>query len=265
MKIGFLQMRSKFGEIKLNVKKALGLLERVNDAVIVLPELFNTGYIFRNKEELLSLSEKVPGGYTTKQMKKIAKKNNLHLVFGLAQKVSEKVYNSAVYVSPKGKVDSYRKVHLYDREKLLFDHGRSFKTKSIKGAKLGFMICFDWMFPETARSLTLKGAQILCHPSNLVLPYGQDAMKLRCLENRVFGITANRIGVERRGTVRLEFTGKSQVVSPDGEVLLSVGDRSESLKVVDVDVAEADDKDINAHNNVMEDRFPSYYDMLTRK
>ncbi len=90
-------------------------------------------------------------------------------------------------------------------------------------------------------------------------------MKLRCLENRVFAITANRIGVERRGTVRLEFTGNSQVVSPDGEVLLSVGDRSESLKVIDVDISEADDKDINANNNVIEDRFPSYYSLLTRK
>ncbi|MDZ7859395.1 MAG: nitrilase-related carbon-nitrogen hydrolase [Candidatus Krumholzibacteriota bacterium] len=265
MRVGFLQMRCKFGDVKKNVGRAVNLLGKVDNATIVLPELFNTGYLFKNKKELISLAETVPGGYTTSQIKKITKKNNLNVVFGIAQKVKKKVYNSAVFVNSEGKVDSYRKVHLFDREKFLFDHGTSLKVKSTDEAKLGFMICFDWLFPEAARTLTLKGAQVLCHPSNLVLPYGQDAMITRCIENRVFAITANRIGVERRGPVRLEFTGKSQIVSPDGEVLVSVGSRSESLKVIDIDISEADDKNINANNNVIEDRFSSYYSVITDK
>jgi len=265
MRVGFLQMRVKFGDIKYNVKRAVNLLGKVSDATVVLPELFNTGYLFKNKDELKSLAEPVPRGYTTGEMKKIAKKNNLHLIFGMAQKVKTGIYNSAVYVSPKGDVDSYRKVHLFDREKFFFDHGRSFKVKSADEAKLGFMVCFDWIFPEACRSLTLKGAQLICHPSNLVLPYGQEAMRLRCIENRVFAITANRVGVERRGTMRLEFTGGSQVVNPKGEVIVSVGDRSESLKVVDIDITEADDKNLTANNNIIEDRFPSYYSAVTDK
>ena len=56
MKLGFLQMRSKFGEIKKNVKKASNLLSKVSDATIVMPELFNTGYLFKNKGELMSLA-----------------------------------------------------------------------------------------------------------------------------------------------------------------------------------------------------------------
>jgi predicted amidohydrolase len=233
MRIGFLQLRPKFGATKKNVKKAVTLLSRVSDATIVLPELFNTGYLFRNDEELASLAERVPGGYTVTEMKKIAKRKKLNLVFGMAQKAQRKYYNSAIYISARGKVDVYQKVHLFEREKLFFMRGKSFKVVSTEEAKLGLMICFDWIFPEVSRTLTLRGAHILCHPSNLVLPYAQDAMKTRCIENRVFAITANRIGTERRGTVTLSFTGGSQIISPTGEVLASAGDRSESLKVVD--------------------------------
>jgi predicted amidohydrolase len=63
---------------------------------------------------------------------------------------------------------------------------------------LGVMICFDWYFPEAARSLALRGAQIILHPANLVLPFCQDAMITRCLENRVFAVTANSGGAEMR-------------------------------------------------------------------
>ena len=262
MRIGFLQLRPKFGATQKNVKKAITLLSRVSDATIVLPELFNTGYLFRNDEELASLAERIPGGYTVTAMKKIAKRKKLNLVFGMAQKAQRKYYNAAVYVSSKGKVEVYQKVHLFEREKLFFTRGKSLKVISTGEAKLGIMICFDWIFPEVSRSLTLKGAQILCHPSNLVLPYAQDAMKTRCIENRVFAITANRIGTERRGTAPLVFTGCSQVIGPSGDVLASAGDRSESLKVVDVNVEEAKNKHVTPTNDIIDDRVPSLYSVI---
>ncbi len=265
MRIGFLQLRPKFGAVKQNVRKAVSLLSRVSDAVIVLPELFNTGYLFRNADELASLAEKVPGGYTTSEMKKVAKCNNLHIIFGIAQKAKKKYFNSAAYVSPKGKVSVYQKVHLFDREKLFFTRGKSLKIISIGEAKFGIFICFDWSFPEVARVLMLQGAQVLCHPSNLILPYGQDAMKMRCIENGVFAITANRIGTERRGTMSLTFTGGSQIVDPRGEVLVSAGDRSESLKVVEIDIERANDKNITSNNNIVEDRVPVLYSCIARK
>jgi predicted amidohydrolase len=73
------------------------------------------------------------------------------------------------------------------------------------------------------------------------------------------------VGVERRGTMRLDFTGGSQVVSPEGEVLVSVGDRSESLKVIDIDISQADDKHITPNNDIFEDRFPSYYSIVSER
>jgi len=259
MRIGFLQLRPRFGAVKPNVRKAVTLLSRVSDATIVLPELFNTGYLFRNEQELASLAERVPGGYTTTELKKIAKRKRLHLVYGIAQKHKGTYYNAAVYLSPKGKVEVYQKVHLFEREKLYFTRGKSFKVVSTGETKLGLMVCFDWIFPEVSRLLTLRGASILCHPSNLVLPYAQDAMKTRCIENRVFSVTANRIGTERRGTVNLTFTGGSQIVGPTGEVLASAGDRSESLKVVDINVEEAKNKNLTPSNDIIDDRVPSLY------
>ena len=265
MRIGFLQLRPKFGAVKTNVRKAVTLLSRVSDATIVLPELFNTGYLFRNEQELASLAERIPGGYTTTEMKKIAKKKRLHLVFGIAQKYKKKYYNAAVYISPKGKTEIYHKVHLFEREKLFFTRGNSFKVVNTGEARLGLMVCFDWIFPEVSRLLTLRGASILCHPSNLILPYAQNAMKTRCIENRVFAVTANRIGTERRGTVTLTFTGGSQIIGPTGDVLASAGDRSESLKVVDINIEEAKNKNVTPSNDILDDRVPSAYTTICHK
>lgn len=265
MRIGFLQLRPRFGAVKENVRRAVALLDKMSDAVIVLPELFNTGYLFRNGDELAELAERVPDGYTTAEMQKLAKRRRLTIVFGLAQKQKGAVYNAAACIAPNGKVDVYQKAHLFDREKLFFARGKALKVVPAGGAKLGLMICFDWIFPEVARSLALQGAQILCHPANLVLPYGQEAMRTRCIENRVFAITANRIGGERRGTVGLTFTGGSQIVGPTGEVLASASDRSESLRVIDIDIAEADNKNITATNNIFADRSPGLYGALVRK
>ena len=206
-----------------------------------------------------------PPSTVPKKLKKIAKRKRLHLIFGIAQKHQRKYYNAAVYISPKGKVEIYQKVHLFEREKLFFTRGKSFKVVPTGEAKLGLMVCFDWIFPEVSRLLTLRGASILCHPSNLVLPYAQDAMKTRCIENRVFSVTANRIGTERRGTVTLTFTGGSQIVSPTGEVLASAGDRSESLKVVDINIEEAKNKNVTPSNDIIDDRVPSLYTTICSK
>jgi len=127
-------------------------------------------------------------------------------------------------------------------------------------AKVGIMICFDWFYPEAARTLALKGAEILCHPSNLILPHCPDAMVTRCLENRVFSVTANRIGQEERGGKQaLTFIGKSEVVSPGGKILHRAQPDKEELTVVDIDVTEARDKRLNPYNDLFRDRQPHLY------
>jgi len=199
-------------------------------------------------------------------MQKIAKLKNLNLVFGMVEKKGRKFYNSSVLVTSKGKSFTYQKTHLFDREKLFFTPGeKNYAVHDVGDAKIGMMVCFDWCFPEVTRILALKGAQIICHPANLILPHGQAAMKTRSIENRVFTITANRIGTEKRANVSITFTGHSQIIDPSGNELTSAGDRSESLKIVDIDVAEADNKAINTNNDLFKDRKVSLYKPLLRK
>ncbi len=266
MKVGFLQLRPKFGQVKDNVRTAKSLLKDVDSTTIVLPELFNTGYLFRTKDELKELAESATDGYTVGEMKKIAKQQQLNLIFGIAEKKARKYYNTAVLVTAAGEIHTYQKTHLFDREKLFFQPGeRGYSVYKIEGATIGMMVCFDWYFPEVARILALKGAQIICHPANLIMPYGQDAMRTRSIENRVFSITANRIGNEKRTNVSITFTGHSQIVDPAGNVLARVGNRSESLKIVDIEVGEADNKAINSNNDLFKDRKVSLYKPLIRK
>ena len=126
------------------------------------------------------------------------------------------------------------------------------------GTTIGLLICFDWIFPEAARTLALAGATLLCHPSNLVLPHCPDAMITRCLENRVFAVTANRVGEERRGVTPLRFIGLSQVVSPRGERLARCGAVDEGAATAVIDPG-AFDKRLTPRNDLWEDRRPDIY------
>jgi predicted amidohydrolase len=266
VKIGFLQLRPQFGRVKENVRAAKSMLVGLNDATVVLPELFNTGYLFRNMEEVRELGESTVNGFTVTELKKVAMAQRLNLVFGMAEAKNRRYYNSSVLITSKGKIEVYQKAHLFDREKLFFQPGAgSFHSYPVEGGNVGMMICFDWFYPEVSRILALEGAQVICHPSNLVLPWCQDAMRTRSLENKVFSVTANRIGAEKRGNISLTFTGKSQIVTPKGEVLAQASERSESLKVVEVDLNEALDKTVTPNNDLFKDRKPALYKTLLRK
>ena len=265
MKVGFVQFEPLFGEVDKNIEKAEKLIDGADADLLVLPELFNTGYVFTSKEEVIALSEEIPKGKTTQALMKMAKNKDVFLVAGLAEKKGDKYFNSAVIVSPQGYLGTYRKIHLFFEEKLWFDPGDgNFEVYDIGPYKFGVMICFDWFFPEAMRALSLKGAHIICHSSNLVLPFCQDAMKTRCLENHVFAITSNRTGVETRGERSLQFTGKSQIISPRAEVMCQAGGDTEEVGIVEVDLTIAADKQLNEYNNLFEDRRPEFYKRLLR-
>jgi predicted amidohydrolase len=121
------------------------------------------------------------------------------------------------------------------------------------------MICFDWIYPEAARTLAIKGAQLIVHPSNLVLPYCPDAMVTRCLENRIFAATADRVGRENRGSFDLEFIGTSEIVSPRGDILTRLDKDTPGVVAVDVDLRRSDKKKINDYNDLIVDRKPEQY------
>ena len=266
MKTGYVQFNPAFGEVNRNLDRAEALIEGAQADLLVLPELFNTGYLITSKEEIAALAEEVPGGPTTRRLAAVAKRRNLHLVAGMAERSGDRIYNAAVLISPAGHVATYRKVHLFFEEKLWFDPGDGeFPVYDIGACRVGIMVCFDWFFPEAMRTLALKGAQVVCHPANLVLPYCQAAMVTRCLENRVFAVTCNRTGTEHRGGKSLRYTGKSQITDTVGDILSRAGEDEECVGVFEIDPAKALDKQLNAHNNLFGDRRPSFYRDICRQ
>lgn len=255
MRIAFIQMKVLFGDKKTNMNHARGLLANCQARLCVLPELCITGYCYTSRREVEDLAEPIPSGPTCYEFSTLARRSNCYLVFGMAEKAGDKIYNSAVLIGPNGHLATYRKIHLYNEEKEWFDPGDlPFRVAEIDGAKIGMMICFDWIFPESVRSLALQGAEIICHPANLVLPYCQRAMVTRCLENGVFAITANRIGTEQRHGKKLHFTGGSQITGPRGEIFSRAPKIREMVGIVEIDPAVARDKWLNDRNHLLQDR-----------
>ncbi|HUS58369.1 MAG TPA: nitrilase-related carbon-nitrogen hydrolase [Planctomycetota bacterium] len=261
MRIAFVQFDVKFGDPEWNAGKPADLLASARADLAVLPELSTSGYVFTSKQELESLAEPVDGGPSVESWKRLAARRNMHIVAGLAERDGDRIFNSAVLVSPGGKVDVYRKVHLFHEEKEWFSPGDTgFNVFDIGTARLGMMVCFDWFFPEACRTLALRGADIICQPANLVLPYCQDAMVTRCVENRVFSITANRYGIERRGGRQMVFTGRSRIINPLGQVLAEGPPKADSVQVVEINPADARNKSLGEHNHLFNDRRPEFYE-----
>ena len=259
IKIGYVQTSPIFGEITQNFKQVESLLSSAKADLIVLPELFATGYTFISKEEAESVAENTEG-ITAKFLMVIAKRTDAVVIGGFIERDGDHIFNSSMIVSDSEVLGTYRKLHLYYKEKLWFSPGnKPLKIYEVKNTKVGIMICFDWFFPETIRSLALLGADIIAHPANLVLPYCQNAMITSCLVNRVFAVTSNRIGNEVRGEDNFIFTGGSQITSYNGEVLSSAPKDKPHIDFVKIDVEKARDKNINVYNNVIKDRRTEFY------
>jgi len=261
MRIGYVQSSPVFGEKEKNYRQIDDLLSGMTADLIVLPELFATGYTFVSKEEVGQLGEEsVDRSETYQFLQEMSARTKAVIAGGFIEKENGRCYNASMMVCGKELIGIYRKIHLFNKEKIWFSPGdRSLRIYEVKGVKIGMMICFDWIFPEVCRNLALKGAQIMVHPSNLVLPYGQQAMVTRCLENRVYAITANRIGTEIRGSDHFVFTGRSQITSVDGTILSSAPEEKTCACFAEIDIQKARDKSINEYNDVFTDRRPEMY------
>lgn len=260
MRIGFLQYDIKFADKAENKRRIALLLGDRQFDLLVLPELALTGYVMSSRERTAELAEEFPTGETFDFFRSVARRGNGAVVFGFAERSDTKVFNAAALVLPDGTSFLYRKTHLFFLEKKWYDPGDTgFNVFEFRGVTIGIMICFDWYFPEAARTLMLRGAEVICHPANLVLPYCQDAMVTRCLENRVFAITCNRTGMEQLGQEKLTFTGRSQIVSPRGEVLVRAAGTGDSLELIEIDPQIAQDKAVTPHNDLIDDRRDNFY------
>ncbi len=263
MRVGFFQYRPMFGKTEQNVRKVVNVLRQVDADLLILPELAFTGYYFSGRDELQSLAEDPQKSTTIDALISLCKERKFHIVTGFAEKCRDKYFNSAILIGPNGIEHIYRKLHLFNEEKLYFDAGDiPLRVNTVRDAKIGIMVCFDWAFPEVSRALAIQGAEILCHPSNLVLSFCQQTMISRCLENRVFAITTNRFGADKRPQGTLRFTGKSQIVAPGGELIHRATSQREALFITEIDPSAAQNKNITALNDLFDDRRPEFYSSL---
>jgi predicted amidohydrolase len=251
MRVGVVQLNSKILDVEGNTERTLQLIGRKHADLWVLPELFNTGYNFRTRKELAGVAEQVPHGETTDALLDLSRKDGGMVVAGLAERKGQTYYNTAVVVKDGKYLGAFRKVHLFCNEKKFFKPGHEFKVFG----RVGVMVCFDWIFPESARTLMMKGADIIAHPSNLVLPHCPDAMKVRAIENHVFTVTADRVGVERG----LRFIGQSEIIDPNGEVLYRASGSKEECVARSIDPGKAQDKSVTPLNNLVKDRMLRAY------
>ncbi len=265
MRLALVQTAPRMLEPRANLESALALMEPLAADVYLLPELCFSGYTFDRKEEVAATAEPAGEGEVFDALAAFARERQAYVCWGFPERAGERFYNSASLVGPDGHVGTYRKVHLFSRETLFFSPGDApAPVYDLPFGRVGLMICFDWFFPEMARSLALRGAELLLHPANLVLPHCPQAMITRSLENRIFSATCDRVGTETNGATTHRFIGSSQVVSPRGELLARLGREQQETAVVEFDLATARSKRLGEYNDLFGDRRPNFYALASR-
>ncbi len=261
MRIGYVQTEPVFGKPPENLRLVEERIEAEKSDLWVLPELFSTGYLFEGRKELAAWPNRCPKDPRRRDSSAWPRDSvpPSSPESPSARRTDASSTRRWPSIHPASRRATER-VHLFDYEKEWFDPGDGpFVVVTLAGARVGLMICWDWRFPESARTLALAGAQVIAHPSNLVLPFCQAAMVTRAIENRVFTITANRIGTEQRAGLRLAFTGGSRIVAPDGSILSDGPAGATASASVEIDPGVADGKRVTAHNDLFADRRPEFY------
>ncbi|MEV8099921.1 nitrilase-related carbon-nitrogen hydrolase [Kitasatospora sp. NPDC085879] len=236
--------------------------------VVVLPELANSGYVFRDRAEAEALAETTDGP-TVAEWADLADDHRLVIVGGLCERDAEgRLRNTAVIVDPSGLRAVCHKAHLWGAEKQLFVAGDELPVVvETAVGRIGAMVCYDLEFPEWVRVAALQGTQLLCAPANwprFPRPTGERPSEIVRVQadaavNRMFIAVCDRVGDER-GT---RWTGGSVVAGPDGFLAAGpVPDYGSGIVMARCDLAEAQDKRLGEHNHVLSDRRPELYRSL---
>ncbi len=251
-------MNISLGNVQKNRLQAVAMIEKaIQDGpdVIVLPELWNTGFFPENVKKLADLK----GEPSCSFLSELAAKYRINLVGGsIASKEDDRIYNINYVFDRKGKIISrYKKIHLFSPsgEDNYFKHGNEISVYEIDGIKAATIICYDLRFVELVRILALKGVQILFivaqwpHPR---LEHWQILLKARAIENQLFIAAVNTVGKAKE----LIFCGNSMLINPWGKVL---ADAKEEVSILAYEIDFADIHDIRKKMNIFRDRQPTTY------
>ncbi len=255
--VAIIQFAPQLGEVGRNLKYVESKLEGLSGIeLVVLPELASTGYNFTDSAMARSLAENPFKSRYIDMLAAMASRNNQFIISGFNELSDEGIYNSSVLTGPSGPVGIYRKMHLFMREKLYFRPGDGkLEVYDTGFCRLGMQICFDYLFPEPWRVLAERNAEVIVHPSNLLTRNAAKALPGIALMNRVFIITANRIGTEGD----LTFNGSSTVLDVRGEVMAKGPADEADIIFARIEPEQAHDKMITPMNHVFNDRRPEHY------
>ena len=273
VRVACLQMEPHVGEKDANLDTSLGLIEQAaaNGAkLLVLPELCNSGYVFKSREEAFSLAEPIPDGPTVRRWEAAAASHDVYIAAGIAERDGDSLYNAAVLIGPSGYIGKFRKVHLWNEETLYFEPGNlGFPVFHTPIGRIGMAICYDGWFPEAYRLNALAGADIVCVPTNWVPIPGQadgrEAMAnilvmAAAHSNSLFIAAADRVGTERDQP----FEGQSLIVSYTGWPVAGPASRTQQeIIYADVNLQDARrGRNWNDFNQVLRDRRTDVYDEM---
>lgn len=253
-----------------HIEDALARAVRAGVQLAVFPECAVSGYLYNSLDEALAIAEPIPGP-ASEQIARATAEFGVYAVVGMLERAGGRCYNSAVLSGPGGIEAVYRKTHTLclGVDRFTTPGDIPYQVHSLPFGRIGILICYDLRFPEPARALALLGAQAIALPTNW--PTSSTIQpdvftRSRAAENRVFILAANRCGVERGS----HFLGRSQVVSPDGDVIDEAPLSTPAMLIQDVDLTDADRKHVvvrpGAHEmDPFADRRPEMYNVLLRE
>jgi predicted amidohydrolase len=251
-----------------SVSRAREALAAAIDAgadIVVLPELCTSGYVFRSVDEARAAATPADGEILQGWAAEAARAGAL-VIGGFAELAPDgRLFNSSALVDGDGVVAVYRKVHLWDEERLWFTPGESpAPVVPARHGSIGLAVCYDLEFPELTRGLALQGAGLIVLPTNWprddAPPDGRPVLHtlaaMTAYWNKVFVAVCDRCGIERG----LEFEGGSVIAGPDGALLAGpVADRGTATITADCDLSQAADKRTSERNDAFADRRPAHY------
>jgi predicted amidohydrolase len=242
-------------------------------ALAVLPELCTISYDFRTRADVAPHAEPV-GGASIAAWEAVARETGMHIVGGWPERDGDRLYNSAAVIAPAGILGVYRKAHLFDRERAVFERGDSgFAVWDTPAGRIGVLICYDLRFAEAVRVLLLRGAQVLCVPTTWTdrgKPEPYDARGWcganylaagHAYANRLWLACADRAG--RDGAVRA--LGCSAIFGPSGMAAAGPAPHAtEEILIADVDLTASDARRVTASMDLVGDRRPDLYGELVK-
>ncbi|MFO0974887.1 MAG: carbon-nitrogen hydrolase family protein [Planctomycetaceae bacterium] len=247
MRIAGIQTDVVFKDISANLAKLDATVRdevRQGTELTIFPECYSTGYCFDSLEEAMAFGESIPGP-STDRVARLCRELNTFVIFGMLELSGKDLFNAAVLIGPDGLIGSYRKVHLpyLGVDRFTTPGDRPFEVFTAGSVRIGMLICYDGGFPEAARVLAIRGADLIALPTNWP-PGGaymaEYSINSRAMENGIYFAAVNRVGTENG----FSFIGKSRICNPTGATMTSLDDATAGVLRADIDPAQARTKRI---------------------